>query len=61
MVSIKHPVLLNVLVWISPQMYLLNNLVYVKFWEPQYMKIKKIKIFLKKCLSKDQYYLNFKF
>ena len=37
MFSIKRPVLLNVLVWIFPQKSLWNNLVYLKFWEPQYV------------------------
>ena len=42
MVSIKRLVLLNVLVWIFPQKSLWNDLVYLKFWEPQNMKIKEI-------------------
>ena len=42
MVSIKRPVLSNVLVWIFPQKSLLNDLVNLNFWEPQYMKIKDI-------------------
>ena len=47
MISIKHPVLINVLVWIFPKKSLLNDLVYLKFWGPQYMKIKEILIFEK--------------
>ena len=31
----------------------------VKFWEPQYMKIKNLPYFLKKYLLNDQYFLNF--
>ena len=42
MVSIKRPILLNVLVWIFPLKFLLNDLIYLKFSEPQYMKIKEI-------------------
>ena len=33
MASIKRSVLLNVLVWIFPQKFVLNDLVYLKFWE----------------------------
>ena len=57
-VYIKHPVLLKVQERIFPQKSLLNDLVYLKFWEPQYMKIKFI---LKKSLLNNQYYPNFKF
>ena len=41
-VSIKRPDLLNFLVWIFREKFLSKKLVYLKFWEPQYMKIKKI-------------------
>ena len=57
MVSIKRLVLLNVLIWIFPKKSLLNDLVYLKFWEPQYMKIKDFLYFLKKFLLNN----NFKF
>ena len=58
--SIKRHVLLNVLVWIFNQKSLLNDLVYFKFWEPQYMKIKEIYKKIEKSLLNDQCYLNFK-
>ena len=42
MVSIRRPVLLNFLYWIFHKKSLLNDLVYLKFWEPPYMNIKEI-------------------
>ena len=42
MLSIKHLVLLNVLIWIFPKKFQLNDLVYLKFWESQYMKMKEV-------------------
>ena len=53
MVSIKHPVLLNILVWTFTQKSLLNDLVYFKFKEPQYIKIKGIYIFFEKVSIKQ--------
>ena len=61
MVSIKRPFLSNVLVWIFKQNSLLNDLVYIKFWEPLYMKknqgnlkvsIKRFMIYLKFLILK---------
>lgn len=46
-ISIKHPVLLNVLVWIFHKKSLLNDIIYLKFWQPQYIKSRS---FLKKSL-----------
>ena len=48
MVSIKHPILLNVLVWIFHKKPLLNDLIYLTFWEPQYMNLKKSRFFCKR-------------
>ena len=66
MVSIKRPVLLNLLVWFFfLQNALFNDLVYLQFWKTQFMKIKEMYFFVfwKNLyqMTKCYMYLNFKF
>ena len=59
MISIKRPILLNILVWNFPKKSLLNDLVYLKFISVH--ENQGNLVFLKKSMLNDQYYLNFKF
>ena len=60
MLSIKRLVLLNVLIWIFPKKSLLNDLVYFKFWELQYIENEWSLDFLKTSLINNQSISNFR-